>query len=191
MNIIRTLVLALLFISAPLFAEEAEETPAKPSLSASRSVTVMAEVEAIDHETRVVTLLGEDGSSHTFTASDAARNLGQVEVGDMVIAEFYEDITISVHAGEGMEAEAAEIAAMARTQEGEMPGGMVMDTQIITATVEAIDLENNTFKLKGPDGNVKEFVARNPDNLRRSEVGDIVVITITQAVGIMVERPQE
>jgi hypothetical protein len=35
---------------------------------------------------------------------------------------------------------------------------------------------------------VEEFVARNPDNLRRAEVGDLVVITTTEAVAVTVER---
>ena len=33
---------------------------------------------------------------------------------------------------------------------------------------------------------VENFTARDPDNLRRSEVGDIVVIKIVQAIGIAV-----
>jgi len=78
---------------------------------------------------------------------------------------------------------------LARTKEGEMPGAAAMDTTIIIATVEEINLEANTFKLKGPAGNVNEYVAQNPDNLRRSEVGDLVIITITSAVAIAVHQP--
>jgi hypothetical protein len=47
-------------------------------------------------------------------------------------------------------------------------------------------LDNNTFKLKDVEGTVTEFTARDPDNLRRSEVGDMVVIKIVQAIGIAV-----
>jgi hypothetical protein len=57
----------------------------------------------------------------------------------------------------------------------------------VIATVEEINLEANTFKLKGPDGTVTEYLARNPDNLRRSEVGDLVIITVSEAVAISVE----
>jgi hypothetical protein len=46
----------------------------------------------------------------------------------------------------------------------------------------------NTFKLKGPDGTVNEYVARNPDNLKRAAVGDLVVITVTAAVAVTVEE---
>ena len=59
---------------------------------------------------------------------------------------------------------------------------------MITATVEEINLENNTFKLKGPSGEVQEYVARDPENLKKAEVGDLVVITYTEAVAISVEK---
>ena len=54
--------------------------------------------------------------------------------------------------------------------------------------VEEINIEANTFKLKGPDGVINEYVARNPENLKRAVVGDLVVITITEAVAIVVEH---
>ena len=91
-------------------------------------------------------------------------------------------------ANEGIEANAAGASAMARTKKGEMPGFAAMDAQVITATVEEINLEKNTFKLKGPDGTVNEYVARNPDNLKRAAVGDLVVITVTEALAITVEE---
>ena len=159
----------------------------KPSFFASQSVKVTAVVEAIDLETRVVTLRRPQGDTVTFTASDEARNLDQVFVGDIVNAEYEEILSIEVVANDGTEPEKLEIGGMARTAKGEMPGLAAFDAQQVIATVEEINLEANTFKLKGPDGTVNEYVARNPDNLRRSEVGDLVIITTSQAVAISVE----
>ena len=42
--------------------------------------------------------------------------------------------------------------------------------------------------LKGPDGTVSEYVARNPENLKRAAVGDLVVMTVTESVAITVEE---
>jgi hypothetical protein len=75
---------------------------------------------------------------------------------------------------------------VAVAKEGEKPAGGLMSTFVTTQTVEEINLDNNTFKLKDVEGTVTEFTARDPDNLRRSEVGDIVVIKIVQAIGIPV-----
>ena len=166
----------------------AEAVMDKPSFSASQSMTVSAVVTAIDHDTRVVTVRKPDGEELTFTASEEVRNLPQVQVGDVLVAEYVESVSIEVMADDGLGTDAAEAVAMGRAEEGAMPGFAAMDSQIVIAKVEEINLELNTFKLKGPDGVVEEFVARNPDNLRRAEVGDLVVITTTEAVAITVER---
>ena len=167
------------------WAQEAEME--RPSMSTSRSMTVSAVVEAIDHETRVVTVRKADGEEITFTASEEARNLDQVTVGDVLLAVYVETLSIEVLANDGMEPEAVAGAAMARTKEGEMPGLAAMEQAVITAVVEEINLENNTFKLREPDGSVNEYVAMNPENLKMAEVGDVVVIEITETIAAMVE----
>jgi pyridoxine/pyridoxamine 5'-phosphate oxidase len=182
--------LALLTVSTAAWAQEAEME--RPAMSASQSMTVSAVVEAIDHETRVVTVRKADGEELTFTASEEARNLDQVDVGDILIAEYTESIDIQVLPNDGMEPEAAAAAAMARTKKGQMPGFAAMEQVVITATVEDINIEANTFKLKGPDGQINEYTARNPENLKRAMVGDLVVITRTDAVAVVVEeKPAE
>ena len=180
-------VAALLATTAVLAGAE-EATLDRPSFAASQTMVVSAVVEAIDHETRVVTVRKTDGEAITFTASEEARNLDQVSVGDVLIAEYLETVTIDVLANDGVEAEAATASALARTEEGEMPGVAAMDSTIVISTVEEINVENNTFKLKGPDGVVEEYVARNPENLKRAMVGDLVVTTVTAAMAITVEK---
>ena len=180
--------IALSLAATVVFAANEDAMMDRPSFSASQSMTISAVVEAIDHETRVVTVRKPDGEAVTFTASDEARNLDQVEVGDVLIAEYVESVSIDVIANEGMEAGAAEVAAVARTKKGEMPGLAAMGSTVVTATVEEINLELNTFKLKGPDGTINEYAARNPENLKRAAVGDLVVITVTEALAITVEE---
>jgi len=168
-------------------AGEEQVGEVKISIYSSQTAQISAVVEAIDHESRVVTLRGPQGNAVTFTASEEARNLGQVSVGDTVNAEVVQAMQIDVFANDGIEPAAAEIVALGRTAEGDMPGGVAIDTQIITATVEEINIEANTFKLKGPDGSVNEFVARDPENLKKAAVGDLVVITYTEAMALSVE----
>lgn len=178
----------LLFATTVAIATEEDTMLERPSFSASQSMTVSAVVEAIDHESRVVTVRTTDGEAITFTASEEARNLDQVDVGDLLLAEYVKTVTIDVMANEGMQPNAANASAMARSEKGAMPGMAAMEATVVTATVEEINLETNTFKLKGPDGTVNEFVARNPENLKRSKVGDLVVITATTTVAITVEE---
>ena len=163
-------------------------TAEKPFIYASQSLMIRAEVEAIDHETRVVTLRGPQGNSVTFTVTEEARNLGQVEAGDLVDVEYLQEMSIEVMANPGLQAGAGELAVAVRSAKGDLPGMAVMDTQVMTATVEEINLEANTFKLKGPEGNIEEFTARYPENLKLADVGDLVVISYTEAMAIAVEH---
>jgi hypothetical protein len=180
--------LVIFTLAAPLVIADEHQT--RPSISANRTVTFSAEIVAINQETREVTLSGDDGQTVTFTARDEVRNLAQVKAGDRVFAEMYEEVSISVHANpDQLQPAAAEMAATERTKAGEMPGAAAMDTVVISAVVEDINIENNTFKLKMSDGMVREFVAQDPGNLKRSKVGDLVIIGVSQAFGIVVQRP--
>jgi ribosomal protein L14 len=183
---------ALLLATTVVWAADEPAIVEKPSFFASQTMTVSAVVEAINHETRVVTVRKPDGEAITFTASDEARNLDQVKVGDTLIATYKETVSITVVANEEIEAAAATASAMARSEEGQMPGFAAMEASVTTATVEEINLEMNTFKLKWPDGAVNEYTARNPENLKRAAVGDLVVISVTEAIALTVEsQPAE
>lgn len=190
MNKIKLIPVLFLGLAMSAWAGEEAEEMERPSMYVSQMATVSAVVTAIDHETRVVTVQKEDGESLTFTASEEARNLGQVSVGDNLVAEYEETLSIQVMPNEGLEPDVAMADAVARTEEGEMPGVAAMEATVITATVEDINIEANTFKLKYADGTVNEYVARNPDNLKRSKVGDLVVITATSAVALVVEQQE-
>lgn len=181
-------VLALSLGASLALAQEAAPAE-KPSISASQAVQLTAVVESINQETREVVLKTPDGELHELTVGPEARNLPQVEAGDTVTAEFVRKIDIQVFADDGSELGSGALAAAGRTEEGQMPGGMAVETEVVTARVAAINLENNTFQLQWPDESIQEYVAQNPDNLKLAAVGDIVMITYTEAIGIVVERP--
>ena len=181
-------VLALSLGASLALAQEAAPVE-KPSISASQAVQLTAVVESINQETRAVVLRTPDNELHELTVGPEARNLPQVQAGDTVTAEFVRKIDVEVFADDGSELGSGAMAAAGRTEEGQMPGGMTVESEVVTARVAAIDIANNTFKLQWPDESVEEYVAQNPENLKRAEVGDIVMITYTEAVGIVVERP--
>ena len=181
----------VLFVSLTLFASPiwaGEPATDKPSMSTSQTVVVTAVVEAINHETREVSLRGPEGNTVSFVASEEARNLDQVSVGDVVMAEYVQTMSIEVVASDGSEPGAGELAAAGRSEVGEMPAMTAIDAVVVTAIVEEINIENNTFKLKGPSGEIQEYEARDPENLKKAEVGVIVVITYTEAIAISVEK---
>jgi hypothetical protein len=178
------LVLTLgLAANSSLVAGEQEAKPAKPAISATQTVQVETVVEAVDYEARTVTLKGPQGNLKTIKAENTP-NLEEVQVGDHVNIEFMENLTIEVVTAEGAEPGQGVMTAKSVNSPDEAPGGMEMATTVTTAIVEEINIEANTFKLKMPGGEIREFTAANPENLKAAAVGDVVIATHTEAIAI-------
>jgi len=185
-NIFASIVL-LMFVTSSAWSEEAMD---KPSLTVVQAGTLTAIVDAINHETREVTLRSRDGNTVSFVVSEEAHNLDQVNVGDYVVTSFNETINIEVHSTEDAKAEVSAAAAVARAEKGDKPGMAATEQLVMTAIVEDINIEANTFKLKGPQGDIDEYTARNPENLKKAQVGDLVTMTYTKSVALTVEKAE-
>ncbi len=159
----------------------------KLSMSARQSFIDRSTVEFINLETRRVNLRREDGTLSSTVISKDARNLDQVKVGDIVVIEYVKSLEIDVVSIENAEAAIAEASVMAQAKKGATPGMAKIETLIATAIVEEVNLEANTFKLKNAKGEINEYVAKNPDNLKKVAVGDMVIITLTEALAIIVD----
>ena len=172
-----------------------EETSSseKPMLFSSIAVSTTVLIEAIDYKTRVVTFITEHGGPITTTVDEDAHNLDQIKVGDKINVDYVESISIEVVAAEeGSEPAVAELAAIARAEKGEQPAVGTIESQMVVTIVEEINLENNTFKLKEPDGEIREYTARNPENLKLADVGDAVIITTVEAVSFsLADQPTD
>jgi hypothetical protein len=171
-----------------VMAQAPAPTPVVSGTVAENTVTVTATVTAINHKTRSVTLKGADGRSVTFTVSDAVKNFAQVKKGDTVTATYYESLAYDVMpAGSGKRGvEMAEAAGTA--QPGAKPAGVGARAVTVTAKIKAIDKKAETVTLKGPKGNLKTVHVKNPANLDKVKVGDLVQITYTEALAISVEE---
>jgi Cu/Ag efflux protein CusF len=96
----QALTLTLQKSNAPLTANETQtldRTPAgaKPGGSASREVTILANVTAVDHKKGVVTLKGPQGNSVDLAVQDPAQ-IKRIKVGDQIKAVYTEAVAISV-----------------------------------------------------------------------------------------------
>ena len=167
-------------------AKEAAAPQEKPAMKQEALITLEATVTAINQETREVTLQNSEGESITFIASDEVRNLAQVEVGDKLKVEYLEAIEIRVLAPGEAEVGAQQIVSGGRAELGEKPAGGAISETTIVAVIEAIDKENQTATLKGPEGNSKVVKVRNPENLEKVAIGDKVIITYTEAMAVKV-----
>jgi hypothetical protein len=169
----------------------AGENPAaqdKPRIYSSDTMKINALVESVDYATREVTLRDPGGELITFTAGEEVRNLEQMEVGDIIYVEYTQSYAIEVYGNSGYVPAASDFSDMGVAEIGDKPALSSIDTRVITATVEEINLEANTFKLRWPDDSVEGFIALNPENLNKAAVGDLVVITETIALDVSVEE---
>lgn len=184
MKIITVLTLVLACCAA--FAGQQQDA-GKPGLFAGQRSETSAVVEAIDQESREVTLRQQDGSTTTFVAGPEVRNLAQVSVGDILHVGYSQTVRIQVAGAEGAEPSAGAVSGITRAEEGEMPGMAAVDTKVIIAKVVAIDVPGMTYKLQFPDGTVNEYRALVKENLEAADVGDVVAIEVTESVIAYVE----
>ena len=160
----------------------------KPSGRMEDVIEARATVTAIDLPQRRVTLKGEKGTDIVVEASDQVRNLDQIKVGDQVVISYTEALAWQVKpAHEGAPGVSTE-SGVTRAKPGDKPGGKVDRSVTVTATISAIDLDKGTVTLTGPAGGVHTFKARDPANLKKVKVGDLVDIVYSEAVAISV-RP--
>jgi Cu/Ag efflux protein CusF len=146
-------------------------------------------VKTIDQQTRMVTLERADGSLVRFRAGEEVRNLPQVKVGDEVTAMYYESVAFQVKKAGDTATGTAVAGEIARAKSGEKPGLAGAWVTTATTTITGIDKQAGTVTLQDAGGESVTVKARNPANLERVAVGDLVEITLTEAVGISVGPP--
>lgn len=160
--------------------------PGKPAVVEGTVVTVRGTVEAIDKEKQTVTLKGPKRTI-VLQVRDP-KKLDAIAVGDPVVGKYYESLAIAVKkAGEGAPGASAQ-QATASSKPGETPAGAVAQQITVTATITAIDKNAKTVTIKGPEGNVETVKARDPKNLDRVKVGDLVDITYTRAFAVSLDK---
>jgi hypothetical protein len=173
--------------AAPTATLVSTEEKGDDSVTRTDVVTVTATVVAIDHATRMVTLRGTDGRDVSFRADDRVRNLAQVKKGDRVRADFVDAVQIRVKKpGEALPSVAAG-STSERAELGQRPGASAVESLRVTSTVTAIDRAKQTVTLRDLDGRSTTVAVRDPTNLEKVAVGDLVEVTVTEAVSLRVE----
>jgi hypothetical protein len=175
--------LALAF-AVPALAQDPKAAPGK--IGTSETVMVKATVESIDPAARTVTLKGPRGKTFTVSVDEKVQNLSGLKVGDEVVATYYEAVAFELKKpGEAVPKKTEkEVVAP-----GKGPGGsgMAGHQTTIVATIEAIHEAKGTVTLRGPGGKSVDVTARDPKNLKKVKVGDLVEITYTEALAVSIE----
>jgi hypothetical protein len=146
-----------------------------------------ATVTGIDAATRKVTFVTPDGKKTTVKAGPDVVNFDQIHVGDQLKFTVSEELVVYLASGAPPADGAAGLVALA--PKGAKPGVLMANTVQVTAKVTAIDLKHHKATLQLPDGTAKTVAVRPDVDLTQRKVGEEVVIRITEAFAILVEKP--
>jgi len=152
----------------------------------AEAIRATATVKAVDKANRLVTLEGPEGNQFVVQAGDKVRNFDQIKVGDLVVVEYLEALTLELKRGTGQVRERVEREAAGRAQPGQAPGAAAGRQVTVVANVIAVDPAKQTVRLRGPQRTV-DLKVRDPEQLKLVKVGDQVEATFTEAVAIALE----
>lgn len=158
--------------------------PGKGTIASSARVT--AKVVAIDKNTRTVTLKGPQGRTIDVVAGGEVRNFEQIRVGDMVVAQYLQALTLELKKGSGIR-QRSEREASERAEPGGKPAAVEARQTVIVADVVAVDPAKQIVSLRGPKGRIVELEVQDPEQFKRVKKGDQVEAVYTEALALSVE----
>ena len=164
---------------------------AQPAGAAIVTETRTATVESVDPKKRIVTLKNADGKTATVQLGKRAVNFDQIKPGDQVRATMAEEVAVSIDKS-GAPSTAEERRVVAVAPKGARPGFIIADSKQVAGKIESIDAEQRIVTLTEPGSEKprKVKVGREVD-LSQFKPGDEVSARITEAMAIVVEKPQQ
>jgi hypothetical protein len=175
--------------AGPAFAQSGAAAVVKSEpgrVTVAETVRVTATVEAIDKAKRLVTLKGPEGNSFVVQASPELKRFDQIKVGDVVVAQYIEALTLQLKKGGGQVRERIEREDAAVTPPGAAPGAVAGRQVTVIADVIAVDAAKQSVRLQGPK-RVVDLKVRDPQQFKAIKVGDQIEGTFTEAVAIALE----
>lgn len=168
-------------------ASNIQRTTTADGVGASRVSVAKATVVEIDYEKHTAVLKDADGTLQLVNVGPDALNFSQVKVGDAVIAEVFESVSIVV--GASAEAPAASDYNEAQRYP-DRPGAEKVAVTEASARVEKINYDERLITLAGPDGKSITIEA-GPEVKRLNEIkqGDLITMRVMRKTVIRVETP--
>lgn len=176
---------------AVLLAACVSEPPAPVTVENTQEIS--ATVEAVDMDTRMVTLLAPNGQKFTMQVGPEVRNLPQVKVGDRVVTRYYTAMAAELRrrGDDSGETEAPVVdTAVGRAAEGARPAGAAGRQVRQTVRITTVDKKNHVVGFYGSDGLVRSIPVRTPEAqvfISKLKEGDEVEVTYTEALAVSVE----
>lgn len=152
----------------------------------TKTHTLTATVTDIDASSRTVTFLNTDGKKVAVKCGPEVVNFDQIHVGDKLKVVVTDQTAIYMATTPPVD---GAVVVAGQAPKGAMPGAVVAGAVQTTATVTAIDTTAHTATLRFSDGTIKTVPVRQDVDLTQRKVGEQVVIRVTEAMAISVEKP--
>ena len=169
---------AMLLFGAQAFAQS------EPQVVFTEEVETVGTVRGVHHVNRTVTVEDPDGERITIKLPDESQNLYQIQPGDKFRVRFAQAVAVGLLMP-GEEPSAGVGEAMQLAPKGATPGGVMVRVVQISGKIVAIDYASRTIIVRGPAGNLREFVVS--EMVQRFEnlmVGDVVGLQVTEALAM-------
>jgi Cu/Ag efflux protein CusF len=180
-------VLGALAVAAVLNAPPAAAAEKPKPITQKATQTIKSTIEAIDHDARLITLKGKDGSTETIYAPPEVRRFDELKVGDTVTFTYKESLVYQIRKpGEPVPPSKTDEPAVVRNATAK-PSGSVTSQQTATVLVKAVDTKVGSLTVQTEDGATHSFMVEDKGHLKNVNPGDHVVITYSEALLISVE----
>jgi len=177
----------LLIMLAALVAVPALAAEQKKPIEVKDSTTLKATIEAIDHDTRIITLKDDKGNYEDIYAGPEVKRFDELKVGDKVTFKYHESMVIQVKKpGEAGMPSGDQPPAIARNATAK-PSGSITEQTTATVTVNNVDTKTGAITVTTEDGRSMSFKVKDKGNLKGVNPGDKISITYTTALLIAVE----
>lgn len=165
--------------------------PAPPSpVTLTDEESVEATVVAVDQANSAVTLRGPDGQEGTLVVPEA-RNLAQVEPGDMLRVAY--TVTYRASVAAPGETQSGLAVAAGRAEEGERPGAFIGALAATSMEILSVAEDGSTVSFRDETGvldSMQVMTEEGRDFVRQLKQGDVVILEFSESVTVQVEQPQ-
>ena len=175
----------------------AQVKPASETAALSREEHVLlslaGRIEAIDYANREVTLKDQAGHVETFSVSEDVKRFGEAKVGDNVTAKYYAGFVAELRKPtpeEGKEPLVV-LEGVGRAATSAAPAGGGVRRIKAVVTIEGLDRPTETTTVRGPAGHYYMAHVADPENLTKMHIGDTIVVTLTEAAVVSLERASD
>lgn len=171
--------------AAALVVAAGAAVQAQMPVSQGQMITKTFTIEAIDYNTRLVTLKGDDGVTEMAVAGPEVKRFDELKAGDRVEFRYHESVVFAIRRP-GQPAPPAEGGGTARRTAG-LPGGVVSKQLSKSVVVTALDPEVPSLTVRTDDGRTMSFKVEDRKNLEGLKAGDRVDVTFTVALAVGVQ----